>query len=209
MRWKSSADTSCRRGCATILLMPAALTSTSSRPSERTAVSTRRTQSASRVTSPSIASARCPGALALATSACAAACWLASRWLIATSQPSRTKRRAVAAPMPDAAPLISATRRSFAVAALMVCPFNRSHGGLQKIEQQPVHRSGLLLLHPVAGAIDQLAAEHARAGARLHRLEVAGLLEHAPVAGAGDEQRRHVDRAAREGLQLADARRIG
>src|SRR6185369_7807065 len=115
MRWKSSADTSCRRGCATILLMPAALTSTSSRPSERTAVS---------------------------------------------------------------------TRRSFAVAALIVCSFNRSHGGLQKIEQQPVHRSGLLLLHPVAGAIDQLAAEHARAGARLHRLEVAGLLEHAPVAGA-------------------------
>ena len=41
--------------------------------------------------------------------------------------------------------------------------------------QQPAHDfGGLLLLHPMAGAVDPVAASHLRAGARLHRLERAG-----------------------------------
>ena len=44
-------------------------------------------------------------------------------------------------------------------------------GGLQEL-QQPLHdRGGLLLLHPVPGAVDPVAAVHVGAGARLHRLE--------------------------------------
>ena len=41
---------------------------------------------------------------------------------------------------------------------------------------------------PSARRLDQMTAEHPRAGASLHLLEVAGLLVDAPVARAGDEQ---------------------
>src|SRR6266852_4619161 len=59
-----------------------------------------------------------------------------------------------------------------------------------------------LLLHPVAGALDQVAAHHARAYALLHAFDIAGNLVGAPVALARDEHRRHVDGAAGEHLEL-------
>ena len=52
----------------------------------------------------------------------------------------------------------------------------------KKIEQQPRDGLGLLLLHPVAGAVDEMAGEHARASLLLHALEDARRLEDAPVA---------------------------
>src|SRR5438876_12050951 len=61
----------------------------------------------------------------------------------------------------------------------------------------------LLLLHPVASAIDQMTADHVAACARLHRLEDTGALMRTPVLLSRDEARRHVDGAAGEGLQFA------
>ena len=52
----------------------------------------------------------------------------------------------------------------------------------KKIEQQARDGLGLLLLHPVAGTVDEMAGEHARAGLLLHALEGARRLEDAPVA---------------------------
>src|SRR5450631_4821105 len=49
-------------------------------------------------------------------------------------------------------------------------------GLLQELQQQVTNFLGLLLLHPVAGAVDQMTAEHARAGACLHRFKDAGAL---------------------------------
>src|SRR4051794_29486196 len=59
-------------------------------------------------------------------------------------------------------------------------------GRLQERQQQPTHFRRLLLLHPVAGAIDQMAADHVAAGGLLHGLEHAGTLIGAPVLLAGD-----------------------
>ena len=56
----------------------------------------------------------------------------------------------------------------------------------------------LLLLHPMTGTVDQMAAEHAGAGGLLHALEIAGALVGAPVVLASDKELRHVDRAAGE-----------
>src|SRR5262249_14270989 len=53
-------------------------------------------------------------------------------------------------------------RRSCAV--LTVAP-------IQKGEQQLAHPSGLLLLHPVSGTVDQDGRPHLRAGAVLHALD--------------------------------------
>src|ERR1700716_845452 len=69
-------------------------------------------------------------------------------------------------------------------------------GLLQKLQQQVTNFLGLLLLHPVAGAIDQMTAEHARARACLHRFKDAGALISAPVLFARDEASGHVDTAA-------------
>src|SRR5690242_16557563 len=66
----------------------------------------------------------------------------------------------------------------------------------QQLEQQFGHSFRLLLLHPMAGAVEQMTAEHAGAGSLLHALEGAGALVSAPIALAGDEHRGHVDRAA-------------
>src|SRR5207245_10246561 len=60
----------------------------------------------------------------------------------------------------------------------------------------------LFLLNPVARAPDDVHASQVRAGAVLHRLEVARLLVNAPVAPASNEARGHVDRAARPGLEF-------
>src|ERR1700740_3717846 len=67
---------------------------------------------------------------------------------------------------------------------------------LQKLDQERAHPLGLLLLHPIAGAIDQMATEHSRAGPLLHPLEIAGTLVGPPVAFSGNEDRGHVNRPA-------------
>src|SRR3977135_1162107 len=74
----------------------------------------------------------------------------------------------------------------------------------QKRDQQPGHFRRSLLLHPMAGAVDEVTAEHAGASASLHRLIDAGALIGAPVLLAGDEAGGHVDAAARPGLQFRD-----
>src|SRR5579885_186535 len=73
----------------------------------------------------------------------------------------------------------------------------------QKLRQQAADRLGLLLLDPVAGAVDEAAEQHLRQGALLHPLEVAGLLVDAPVARAGDEAGGDVDGPAGEERELA------
>src|SRR5262249_10837886 len=72
----------------------------------------------------------------------------------------------------------------------------------QERKQQPAHFAGLFLLHPMSGAIDEVAADHVRAGLGLHRLEHAGALIGAPVLLAGDEGRGNIDGAARPRLQF-------
>src|ERR1700730_18613418 len=69
-------------------------------------------------------------------------------------------------------------------------------GLLQELQQQMTNFLGLLLLPPMAGAADQLTAEHARPRACLHRVKDAGALIRAPVLLARDEARGHVDTAA-------------
>src|ERR1700684_4261351 len=68
----------------------------------------------------------------------------------------------------------------------------------QKFQQQRDHRLRLLLLHPVAGAGDQVGALEPAAGPRPQRLEGARRLIDPPIAGASDEQRPDIDLAARE-----------
>ena len=46
----------------------------------------------------------------------------------------------------------------------------------EEVQQQAGDLGRLLLLYPVAGAVDEMAAEHLRARALLHRLEYAGAL---------------------------------
>src|SRR5215472_11117005 len=72
----------------------------------------------------------------------------------------------------------------------------------QKLDQQLAHALRLLLLHPMAGTLDQMTTQHPRAHAVLHPLEIAGALIGPPIAFSGDEHRRHVDGPAREQLQL-------
>src|SRR6266481_1484476 len=55
---------------------------------------------------------------------------------------------------------------------------------LQKIDQQLIHPIRLLLLDPMPGAVDQMAAQHPGARALLHSLEIAGPLIGPPVAFA-------------------------
>src|SRR6266481_1227135 len=68
---------------------------------------------------------------------------------------------------------------------------------------------GLLLLHPVAGALDQMTAEHSRAGTLLHRLIDAGTLIGAPILFARNEAGRHLDAAAGKGFKLGRERARG
>src|SRR5262245_29125887 len=73
---------------------------------------------------------------------------------------------------------------------------------LQEAQQQLVDARRLLLLHPVSGAVQQMAAGEARARRVLHALEGSRSLVDAPVARARDEDRRHVDGPSRKQLQL-------
>src|SRR5271156_5086552 len=64
---------------------------------------------------------------------------------------------------------------------------------LQKVDQERAHPLRLLLLHPMAGAIDQVATQHPRACALLHPLEIAGTLVSSPIAFSRNEHRGHVN----------------
>src|ERR1700746_2137784 len=64
----------------------------------------------------------------------------------------------------------------------------------QEIDQQRDDLLRLLLLHPVPGAVEQLAADHTGADL-LRAFESPRRLVDAPVARAADEDRWHVDRA--------------
>src|SRR5262249_43559929 len=52
---------------------------------------------------------------------------------------------------------------------------------LEEFDEQPGHFLRLFLLHPVAGAADEMRADHPRARGFLHGLERAGPLIHTPV----------------------------
>src|SRR4051812_5124042 len=58
-------------------------------------------------------------------------------------------------------------------------------------------------------ALDKMASLHALERMALHALKLPGLLIYAPVAFAGDESRRHLDRPAGEGKQVRDLLRGG
>jgi hypothetical protein len=79
---------------------------------------------------------------------------------------------------------------------------------LQEAEQRGDHRLGLLLLHPVAGAVDPVAATQVGQRTGLHGLVRPGHLEHPPVLAAGDEAGRHLDAPSAEQAQLRAVRRI-
>src|SRR3954471_17759176 len=79
---------------------------------------------------------------------------------------------------------------------------SRTRRAFQEINQQRACRFGLLLLYPVAGAVEQMHTYHSGAGPLLHYLESTGPLIDAPIALAGDEDGGHVERAAGEQFEF-------
>src|SRR5712671_1047503 len=73
---------------------------------------------------------------------------------------------------------------------------------LQKLDQQLAHPFRLFLLHPMPGAVDQMTAEHPRAGAIPHALEIARALIGSPIAFSCNEHGRDIDGAAGKQLKL-------
>src|SRR5271156_2217054 len=69
---------------------------------------------------------------------------------------------------------------------------------LQKPDQELTHPPRLLLLHPMAGTIDQMAAQHPCARALFHPFEISRTLISSPIAFSRNKDRGHVDRPARE-----------
>src|SRR6516162_9441873 len=69
---------------------------------------------------------------------------------------------------------------------------------LQKLDQELADTVRLLLLYPMGGAFYQMAAQHPRARALSHPLEIAGTLVGSPILFSCDEDRRHVDGPTRE-----------
>src|SRR4029077_12508625 len=92
--------------------MPALLTSTSSLPKCRVVAATTAAQSSSLVTSSGSKRAEAP----MASATCRASC--SSTSAMTTLAPSRANMRAVAAPMPDAAPEMMATLPASLIAVL-------------------------------------------------------------------------------------------
>src|ERR1700730_3380398 len=82
-------------------------------------------------------------------------------------------------------------------------------GLFHELHQQAVNLLRLLLLHPVAGAVDQVTAEHAGAGRCLHCLIDAGTLICAPVLPARNKARGHVEAAAGIGFEFGSERARG
>src|SRR5687768_7235643 len=71
----------------------------------------------------------------------------------------------------------------------------------EKARQPRGDRRRLFLLHPVAGAVDELDAFELWTGA-FHRVDAACALIDAPVALPRQEQRANIDRPSREQLEL-------
>jgi hypothetical protein len=69
-------------------------------------------------------------------------------------------------------------------------------GLLHELKQQVTDLLRLFLLHPMAGAFDEMTTDHARARDCLHRFVDARTLIGAPILFAGNEAGRHVDCAA-------------
>src|SRR5689334_18542107 len=83
-------------------------------------------------------------------------------------------------------------------------------GGIaQELHEQRGHLFGLLLLHPMSGAIEKMKSQHMRAGAIAHFVDRTRSLIDAPIAFSRNVLRGHVDGAARKGLHLSDASGIG
>src|SRR5688572_32136347 len=80
--------------------------------------------------------------------------------------------------------------------------FGLSRNAGEKARQPRGHRRRLFLLHPVAGAVDEVDALELRTGA-FHRVEAAGALIDAPVALPRQEQRANIDRPSREQRELS------
>src|SRR5262249_15403117 len=76
---------------------------------------------------------------------------------------------------------------------------------LQELCKQLSHFPRLLLLHPMAGAVHQMKADHAGARGFLHTLGGAWGLVDAPVAFAPDEHGWDVDSATCERVHLCNA----
>src|SRR5215472_14916948 len=74
---------------------------------------------------------------------------------------------------------------------------------LQKLDKQLAHPLRLLLLHPMACTIDQMAAHHPRAYALLHPLEITGTLVGPPIAFSCNKDRWHVNGPTRKQLQFS------
>src|ERR1700722_18529706 len=79
----------------------------------------------------------------------------------------------------------------------------------QKRKQQLGRLFRLLLLHPMAGAIDEMKADHVGAGAVPHALRGTGRLIGAPITFACDIHRRYIDGASGEGVHFGHAFWIG
>jgi cyclase len=77
-----------------------------------------------------------------------------------------------------------------------VCAAGQYGSVAQKLKQQRAHKFRLLLLHPVAGAIEKMESDHLRAGALAHPVHRTRRLIDAPIAFPGDELRGHVYGAA-------------
>src|SRR5258708_26069249 len=77
---------------------------------------------------------------------------------------------------------------------------------VQDLDQLPAQPGGLLLLHPMAGAVHQVRTLVLGRDRFFESLQRPGVLIHAPVALPADERGRHVDRASREDLKVRVAR---
>src|SRR5437868_14761430 len=75
-------------------------------------------------------------------------------------------------------------------------------GSVQELQQQPTHPIGLLLLDPVAGAVDEVYASDPRARALLHAVEGTWILIGPPVALAGHDHGRLIDGPSGKDLQV-------
>src|SRR6516225_10175069 len=81
-------------------------------------------------------------------------------------------------------------------------PIDSRFSRAQKSEQQFGDFCGLLLLHPMPGAVQKMDAGHTGAGDAVHLFDRAWALVDAPIAAARDEDRRYVDSLAGIKLQL-------
>jgi hypothetical protein len=77
------------------------------------------------------------------------------------------------------------------------------------LNEQCVHQSGLLLLHPMSGAIVKMESDHMCAGTITHLVDSTPRLIDAPIFFARDELRGDVYGAPRKDLHFSEASGIG